>query len=114
MAQRIINGEQYDVVVAVASNGSDIAGSSSPIDTSTLAKDATLTQVRDRLPNSKWFRLQNADDLAIAITYLDAGTADERINTITYSSASLVISVLDTYSYAGTAGLYRLTGTVRS
>lgn len=64
--------------------------------------------------NLKFFRLTYAPDLAISYTYLDAGTADERINTITYSSTSLAISGTETYTYEGVAGAYRVASIARS
>ena len=68
-------------------------------------------------------------DLDTQITYLDAGTADQRIDTVTYSSPMLYQSsilppgtregaaggaVRETMTYSGSAGSYRLTRIVRS
>ncbi|MBT9316271.1 hypothetical protein [Leptothoe spongobia] len=64
--------------------------------------------------SSKLQRIQAGDDYAVTYTYLDPGTADERVQTITYTSVSLSLSVTDTYSYAGSAGNYRLTGIQRA
>ena len=55
-----------------------------------------------------------AHDRAEAFTYLDEGTADERLETVVRSSASLGLSYTITYTYAGSAGNYRLAGTARS
>lgn len=55
-----------------------------------------------------------ASDLNTAYTYLDAGTIDQRVATITYSSASVGESVRDTFSYAGSSGGYYVTGVVRA
>ena len=63
---------------------------------------------------AQWQRLMAAPDLQQSATYLDAGGADERIQTITYASASLNLSFTETLSYAGSAGNYRWTGTVRA
>ena len=49
-----------------------------------------------------------ANDLVKTFTYLDAGAADERVSTIVYSSASLGLSVTETFVYAGSAGSYRV------
>lgn len=50
MAQKIIDGQTYDIVVAVKSDGSDISGSES--DTTGGVTEATLVEVRDRLPSA--------------------------------------------------------------
>lgn len=63
---------------------------------------------------SNWAKLQAAPDLAQAIAYLDSGTADQRIATITYASAALQLSMTETFTYAGSSGNYRLTGVARS
>lgn len=63
---------------------------------------------------SNWLKLQTAPDLSQAFTYLDSGTSDERINTITYSSISANLTITETYTYAGSAGSYRISGIVRS
>ena len=52
MAQRIINGEHYDLVVAVNSEGNDIGAGGGTGDTSSLAQEETLAEVRDRLPTA--------------------------------------------------------------
>ncbi|NER80935.1 MAG: hypothetical protein F6K42_15470 [Leptolyngbya sp. SIO1D8] len=81
---------------------------------------AILEAIRDGLQElnntaaSTWERIQSASDRTQAITYLDAGTADERINDIVYASASLGLTITETFSYAGSAGNYRLTGTARA
>jgi hypothetical protein len=59
--------------------------------------------------------LKNAIDLREATTYLDAGLADERKATVVYSAPSFgSFAVTDTYTYAGSAGAYRLTLRARS
>lgn len=55
-----------------------------------------------------------ADDLSQAYTYLDAGTANQRVATVTSSSADVGYQVLDTYAYAGSVGAYYLTTISRS
>jgi hypothetical protein len=51
--------------------------------------------------------LEQFSDFNIAITYLDQGAADERINTIVYSSASSGLSsVTMTFGYTGAPGSY--------
>ena len=60
-------------------------------------------------------KIQAADDYAVTYTYLDEGDlANERIQTVTYTSISLSLSVTDTYTYAGSAGAYRLVGVQRA
>lgn len=51
MAQKIINGQTYDMVVAVNSAGDDISSGGSG-GTTGGATETTLTQVRDRLPSA--------------------------------------------------------------
>jgi hypothetical protein len=58
--------------------------------------------------------VDSAPDKVTTITYLDAGTCNERINTVVTSSASLGLSYTDTYAYQLTNGEYQLTGVARS
>lgn len=58
--------------------------------------------------------IKAANDYSQTISYFDPGTVDERIETITHSSATLNKSVVETFAYAGSAGSYRLTSIVRS
>lgn len=53
--------------------------------------------------------IKAARDLNIEYTYLDAGTADERVSTITWSSVMQGKSVTATITYAGISGAYRVT-----
>jgi hypothetical protein len=55
----------------------------------------------------------NAEDLAIAYTYNDPGTANQRIATVVYTSTSAGHTVTDTYAYAGSAPNYYLTSITR-
>jgi hypothetical protein len=55
----------------------------------------------------------NAPDLAIAYTYFDQGTANQRINTATYTSASVGYRVVDTYVYGGTVPNFYVVSTSR-
>jgi hypothetical protein len=51
-----------------------------------------------------------SDDLVQTISYLDAGDpVNRRVDTIVYSSASLALSVTETFGYAGAAGDYYVT-----
>lgn len=65
-------------------------------------------------PTPLYQRVINAPDMSKTINYADAGTNDERITTVVVSSASVGLAFTDTYSYAGTAGNYRITSIVRS
>jgi hypothetical protein len=59
--------------------------------------------------SSKYNQLINqANDLVKTYTYLDAGTADQRISTVVYSSVALGISATETFAYAGSSGSYRV------
>jgi hypothetical protein len=50
-------------------------------------------------------------DVKIDITYLDSGTIDERIHTVTWSSKSYQKDpIMATLSYGGSTGSYRITG----
>ena len=49
-----------------------------------------------------------ANDLVETYTWLDGGTSDQRISTIVYSSAALVLSVTETFTYNGGAGTYHV------
>lgn len=52
----------------------------------------------------------SATDLVKTFAYLDAGAADERVSTITYTSPFdfPAITVVKTFVYAGSAGAYRV------
>lgn len=84
------------------------------------AQEALLTAIDNKIAEllssqgSNWERLQAASDRAQSITYHDAGTVNERIAVITYTSASLNLSATETFTYAGSDGSYRLTGIARS
>ena len=52
--------------------------------------------------------LTQANDLVQTYTWLDGGTADQRISTIVYSSATLVLTVTETFTYNGGAGTYHV------
>ena len=64
--------------------------------------------------NATVTRLQMASDLSQTFTYFDVGTSDERISTIIYYSPSLGLTLTETFSYAGSAGAYRISSIVRS
>lgn len=55
-----------------------------------------------------------APDKETDFTYLDEGTDDQRIETVTYSSATLGLSYVETFTYAGSAGSYRVSNIARS
>jgi hypothetical protein len=50
--------------------------------------------------------IQSASDAHIAISYLNQGTADERISTVVFSSASLSQTITLTLGYTGSSGSY--------
>lgn len=52
--------------------------------------------------------LKNAPDYLQTFAYYDAGTLDERINTITHSSTLLGYSYIETFAYAGASPNYRI------
>jgi hypothetical protein len=54
-------------------------------------------------------QIQVFNDVIVTVTYLNQGTADERINTVVYSSvASNLASVTLTMGYVGSSGSYSL------
>ncbi len=59
-------------------------------------------------------RIKEANDYQLSLTYLDAGGADERINTVVHASMSVGSKITDTFSYSGTAGAYVLQSTARA
>ncbi|MDR1280302.1 MAG: hypothetical protein LBK99_05725 [Opitutaceae bacterium] len=58
--------------------------------------------------------VKNAGDAMQVFAYLDSGSADERIASVTTSSASLRLVLVETYSYAGAAGGWRVAGVARA
>ena len=52
--------------------------------------------------------LTQANDLVQTYTWLDGGAADQRISVIVYSSAALVLTVTETFTYNGGAGTYHV------
>ena len=61
------------------------------------------------LVKSKLVRLETeADDLIKTFVFLDPGAADERVSTITYTSAELSLSVTKTFVYAGSSPNFRI------
>jgi hypothetical protein len=55
-----------------------------------------------------------AADRVDTYTYLDAGTADERLSTIVHTSASLALGYTETVAHAGAPGAYRIASVTRS
>lgn len=84
------------------------------------AQETILSNIETDVDNlwgvqgTSFSQLQTADDLEIDYTYLDAGGADERIQTITYTSSALGVTVTETFTYAGSPGSYRVTNITRS
>ncbi|MBD2628481.1 hypothetical protein [Trichormus variabilis] len=85
----------------------ELESKTEPGNTQAINGNVTISQ-------NNWEKLQSANDLAQTFTYLDAGTNDERISTIAYSSVSLNLSALETYSYAGSSGNYRILSILRT
>lgn len=54
-----------------------------------------------------------ANDLTISYTYANAGTADERVTQITYTSATVGRTVTEIINYAGSSGSFRVSSRVR-
>jgi len=59
-------------------------------------------------------KVKNSNDLVKNFTYLDTWTDDERVNTIVYSSASLVLSFTETFTYAWVSWAYRVSNITTS
>jgi hypothetical protein len=60
------------------------------------------------LKSNKWKLENEANDLVQTFNYADAGTADERVTSIVYSSVLLGLTVTETFAYAGGTGTYRV------
>jgi hypothetical protein len=67
-----------------------------------------------KIQETKWSKLQNADDLQLQYSFLDPSTPDQRVNTITYTSANLGISAVETFTYSGGSGNYYIDTITRS
>lgn len=106
--------QDYYNQYSTATSKNDESGGDGSGGTTGGATDATLAQVRDRLPDTKWFKLQQAADLAQAFVYLSPGTIDERVSTITYTSASLSLTATETFTYDGAPGSYRISAIART
>ena len=59
-------------------------------------------------------QIQQASDKVIAFTHLDAGTCSERINTIVTSSASLGLTLTETFAYTLVNGKFVLSGVTQA
>ena len=86
-----------------------------------LASDQQLSLINDA--NNRIFadtlstrvlKVDASPDRLAQYTYLDLGTEDQRINTITYSSASLALNYTETFTYSGTTGNYVIAGVQRA
>jgi hypothetical protein len=74
------------------------------------AVEALQSDLGDSVVNT----VLSAADLVESYTYLDAGTANQRIATATYASTTADSTVLETFNYAGSIGAYYLTSKTRS
>ena len=102
-----------DVVVPLKlDNGQNVA----LISVQDAKLDAILAELQaiNTASSSNLERIRAANDYTAAYTYLDAGTADERIQTVVHASVSLSLTVTDTYTYAGSSGSYRIASITRS
>jgi hypothetical protein len=52
--------------------------------------------------------LNQAEDLVVKHVWLDGGTNDQRISTITYSSVSLGLTATKTFTYYGGPGTFHV------
>ena len=76
---------------------------------------AELTTIVQNTTKSNLEKLKTeANDLIILYTWLDAATADQRIDNIEYRSAALGLIVIDTYTYGGGSGTYYVTSSTLS
>ena len=79
------------------------------MDTNIADIEVILANVQSLLAKSNLYKMQTeANDLVETYTWLDGGAADQRINTIVYSSAALALSVTETFTYNGGAGTYHV------
>jgi len=83
---------------------------------STRASEATLSTISGNvsdiealLVKSNLYKMKTeANDLVETYTWLNGGTADQRVSTIVYSSTALALSVTETFTYNGGAGTYHV------
>lgn len=73
-----------------------------------LKADLTETQPVSLVSSDKKKMLDEADDLVKTFAYLDAGTDDERVSTIIYTSATLSLTATETFVYAGSTPNFRI------
>jgi hypothetical protein len=71
--------------------------------------DDLITASGGATPDSDYHKLKTqANDLVVKHVWLDGGTNDQRISTITYSSVSLGLTATKTFTYYGGAGTYHV------
>lgn len=107
------DGSTAQVVAPLAQDGGS-AVSLAPQQFAILGNIETLLAEGNASTATPWEVLQSTGDLVQSFTYLDPGTVDERVSTVTYSSVSASLSMVETYTYGGVAGAYRLLSIVRS
>ncbi len=70
--------------------------------------DGTATGPERTVVYNRLRQLLDAHDVVKTFTWLDFGTRNERVSTIVYTSAALVISATRTFSYSLVSNNYRL------
>lgn len=93
------------VIKAIDSGSITILGDS--ITSGTV--DGTSTGIERTFVNNRKNQVLASHDLAVAYTWLDFGTKDERVSTIVYTSATFVgVTVTRTFAYSLVGTKYRL------
>lgn len=93
------------VIKAIDSGSITILGDS--ITSGTV--DGTSTGTERTFVNNRKNQVLASHDLAVAYTWLDFGTKDERVSTIVYTSATFVgVTVTRTFAYSLVGTKYRL------
>jgi len=106
-----LNDEYFDNAVTSAGGG----GGGDATAANQVLEIAELTTISQNTAKGNLEKLKTeANDLIVLYTWLDAATADQRIDNIEYRSATLGIIVIDTYTYGGGAGTYYVTSSTLS
>ena len=101
----VVNDVSDPIPVSVSSLSVTITGDA--ITSGTV--DGTATGTERTFVNNRKNQVLSSHDLAVAYTWLDFGTKDERVSSIVYTSATFVgVTVTRTFTYSLVGTKYRL------
>lgn len=101
----VVNDVSDPIPVSVSSLSVTITGDA--ITSGTV--DGTATGTERTFVNNRKNQVLASHDLAVAYTWLDFGTKDERVSSIVYTSATFVgVTVTRTFTYSLVGTKYRL------